>query len=345
MLPELPFIDIRDTSPVMLAEQEKARAVALLDAGKDLYGLFTRAASRMAFPLGDRIARHWLEKTDNPYREEIEAMAEAIGHRGIHALNLSYEWGCTCGVFETSGAPRLVRVLDWPFPGLGEHAVLAHQKGSGGEYYNVTWPGMSGVFQAMAPGRFAVALNQAPMRRYATGMVLDWVRNRARMLRQNSLPPAHLLRQVCEEAQSYEEAKQRLAETPISLPVIYILSGMKLGEGCVIERTESEYAIRELAPQGRVMAANHFATDLNGIGMGWMPRSLCAGESHGRAKAMEALEMIPTAKDLSWFRAPIANSFSRLVMVAEATGECFMTVGVQGGEPVTLPCVLDRKRA
>jgi hypothetical protein len=90
-----------------------------------------------------------------------------------------------------------------------------------------------------------------------------------------------------------------------------------------------------MAAQGKVVAANHFASDLSGVGMGWMPRSLCAGDSAGRARAMEALAKMPEAKDLDWFGVPIANSFSRLVMVTEASGEVFMTVGVNGGQPVT----------
>jgi hypothetical protein len=40
------------------------------------------------------------------------------------------------------------------------------------------------------------------------------------------LPPAHLLRQVFEEAQSYAEAVERLCQTPVAVPVIYILAGV-----------------------------------------------------------------------------------------------------------------------
>ncbi len=338
---EIPYIDIRHSTPIALAQEERKRALSLLHAGKYSYGVLSQAASGIALPLGDGMARRWLEKTKNPYRQEIDGIAQAVGAKGIFALNLSYEWGCTCGVFETSGAPRLVRVLDWPFPGLGEHAVVAHQQGSGGAFYNVTWPGVSGVFQAMAPGRFAAALNQAPMRRYMTGIALDWLRNRTRMLQQDALPPAHLLRQVFEEATSYDEAKRRLMHTPICLPVIYVLTGTQPGEGCIIERTETEYAVRELLPQRRIAVANHFSTRLNGLGAGWMPRSLCAGDSHGRELAMEKLETVPSDKDTAWFKAPIANSFSRLIMVADARGEKFMTVGIAESEPVTQPHYLN----
>jgi hypothetical protein len=38
-------------------------------------------------------------------------------------------------------------------------------RGPAGEYYSVTWPGYVGTLTALAPDRFAAAINQAPLRR------------------------------------------------------------------------------------------------------------------------------------------------------------------------------------
>ena len=57
----------------------------------------------------------------------------------------------------------LLRTLDWPFNGLGRHIAVAHMRGAGGDFFSVTWPGYVGALTAMAPGRFAACVNQAPM--------------------------------------------------------------------------------------------------------------------------------------------------------------------------------------
>ena len=57
-----------------------------------------------------------------------------------------------------------VRTLDWPFKGLGRHIAVARMRGAGGgDFFSVTWPGYVGALTAMAPGRFAACINQAPM--------------------------------------------------------------------------------------------------------------------------------------------------------------------------------------
>jgi hypothetical protein len=65
------------------------------------------------------------------------------------------------------------RLLDWGFPKLGENLVVAHQSGPAGDFHNITWPGIAGIYQAVARGRFAAAINQAPMRRHGPGLATD----------------------------------------------------------------------------------------------------------------------------------------------------------------------------
>ena len=329
----IPLIDVREKGPLGVLDEHKAKAADLIDKSSGAFGWLSRAVAGLALPVGDKLSLRWLKKSNNPYREEIEKTAEIVGGKGIIALNMCYEWGCTSGAFqvEPGKAPHLTRILDWPFPALGENTVVAHQKGPAGEFHNVTWPGMSGVYNAIAHGRFAAALNQAPMRRRRTGIFLDWARNRFHFNTQLGLPPAHLLRRVFETAKDYAEAKKMLSTEPLSIPVIYILTGTKEGEGCVIERIENSAVIREMK-NGRVTAANHFESSLNGLGHGWMPR---ATNSHNRMMCAMGVDMADISNDFAWFKEPIANYVSRLAMVAKADTGNFKVIGTAGVKPVT----------
>ncbi|TAL40100.1 MAG: hypothetical protein EPN97_01185 [Alphaproteobacteria bacterium] len=329
----IPFIDVREKGAIGIVEEHKAKTADLLAKSAGAFGWKSKMVAGIALPIGDKLSRRWLKKANNPYRDEIEKTAQIVGGKGVVCLNMCYEWGCTSGSFqvEPGKAPHLVRILDWPFPALGENTVVALQKGPAGEFHNVTWPGMSGCFNAVAHGRFAAALNQAPMRRHWTGIFIDWARNRHLINKQKALPPAHLLRHVFETAKDYAEAKKMLSTEPISIPVIYILTGMKEGEGCVIERTENNAFIREMQ-NGRVTAANHFESPLNGLGHGWMPR---ATNSHNRVVCAMGVDMTDISKDFEWFREPIANYESRLAMVAKADTGNFKVIGTAGVKPVT----------
>ncbi len=328
----IPYFDARETGLIPLVETYKKMTIDLIRNSRMAFGWKSKLVSGVALPIGDSLSLGWLKKTKNPYLAEIEKTAQIVGEKGTIALNMSYEWGCTSGAFQVQpGAPLLARILDWPFQGLGEAMVVVHQKGPAGEFHNVTWPGVAGIYTATAQGRFAAALNQAPMRRRRTGIFLDWARNRHYFNNQTGLPPSHLLRKVFETAKNYEEAKKMLATEPLSIPVIYILTGTKEGEGCIIERTEDKFAIREMK-DGRVATANHFESHLNGLGHGWMPRALC---SHTRVLGACDIPLADYGKDFSWFREPIGNALSRLAMTANAATGSFKVIGTEGTRPVT----------
>ena len=158
-LPEIPVVDVRVGGPLRQAQEGAVRARALRD---DCLTFFPPATS-FALPMLDRLARRWLSRSSSPYVPEIEGIAAYLGFSGIWFLNGSYQWGCTAMARDEEGEPWLVRTLDWPFPGLGRHVEIAHKWGAAGDFYNVTWPGYVGTLTAMAPGRFAASINQAPL--------------------------------------------------------------------------------------------------------------------------------------------------------------------------------------
>lgn len=236
-LATIPVVDISQAGTVGRAREGRARAEAL----RDDCLRWLPPASRMVLPAMDALTRRWLERSVSPYVGEIAAIAAALDYPGIWFLNGCYQWGCTALARDEDDAPWLARTLDWPFSGLGRHVEIAHMRGGAGAFVNVGWPGFVGSLTAMAPGRFAASINQAPLWRRTHHPWLrpyDLVLNAISTQRLRFMPPDHLLREVFETCRSFAEARHRLESTPVSRPVIYTLVGCRQGERCVIERTE-----------------------------------------------------------------------------------------------------------
>ena len=319
-LPEIPVHDVTGAAHPALAlvAADGHRLAAIAEHALGHYGAgFVRHA--------DRLSRRWLERNDTPFSGEIRRVAAHHGRPGAWFLNASFEWSCTCAVApDPAGAGmRLLRVLDWPLHGLGANLVLARQQGPAGGFLNLTWPGFSGVVTALAPGRFAAALNQAPMPRYGLGMAGDWALNRVRVWRSRNIPPMHLLRRVFETCATYREARDMLCRTELAIPGIFLLAGPGGGEGCVIERSARETVVHE-AP---ATAANHWLTPR----LGGRMRGIA---SHERHAAMEAIH--PRAgEDLDWLTPPVLNPTTRLAAVMSPVTGRLTAQGWESAGPAT----------
>ena len=320
-------IPLETGTPLELVRRHPDKARAMVRAAEDTLGIASRLAARAVSGPADRISRDWLARQGNPYLGEIDEVAALLGVRGVHALNVSFEWGCTGGIWPSPDGPVLRRVLDWPFPKLGESLVVLRQPGAAKTFLNIGWPGMTGIVQAVAPGRFGAALHQAPMRRHGLGLIGDWLKNRAHVRDRKGLPPVHLLRSIFETAPDYAAAKQALCETEIGVPAIFLLAGTGDGEGCVIERTETDCAVREMGETG-VSAANHFEA----LPGGWRPRPI---DSAGRAACAQGLTGEHFADEFGWFLHPIANINSRVAFTARPRSGALALMGTAGAIPVT----------
>lgn len=319
--PPLPAIPVHDVGPdlalsTLAADPDRAQTLLDMAAGP---------VPELLLRVADRISRGWLVRSGNPYLSEIDVMSRALGRAGGHFFNVHYEWGCTTGVKPGEGGenPRLVRVLDWRTPGLGRHVMAARVAGPAGPWVTLTWPGFAGVLQAVAPGRFAGALNQAPMADPVGLLPADWAVNRARVWRNGSLPPVHLLRRAFERAKDYAEALAILTDTPVAAPAIFTLAGIDPGEGAVIERREREARVHA----GHSCTAN-----------AWQ-----SAEWSGRARGKQNAERVAMLRglageiedDLGWLAAPILNDTTRLVMVADAKAGWLVARGYEAGAPAT----------
>src|SRR4029453_13004896 len=231
----IPIVDLREGGPPAHARQRREQALAL------------RAACLGWFPFGgllawlaDPLARWWLCRSGSPLVGEIDAIARTLGRPGVWLLHGAYAFGSPALADESADGPVLRRTLDWPFPGLGRLVEVTRQRGEAGEFLNVTWPGFAGVLTAVAPGRFAASINQAPMRRRtAVGWLLwlDYALNAlAAFFVSGRLPPEHVLRRGFETCRTFDEACRLLAQTPVARPVLFLVAGCTAGERMLIER-------------------------------------------------------------------------------------------------------------
>lgn len=331
-LRRIPVLDARGaTRPAAFAAGAlPAEVAAILLAARRRYTALGLAA-------GDAVSRRWLARNVSPLRAEIEAVAQVIDQPGAHLLNLSYEWACTCGIDETRPSPLMRRVLDWDLPGLGETLCVIRQRGAAGEWWHIGWPGFAGAITAMAPGRFALAINQPPLpltrlgaaaRRLGAGfggLLADWAAARPAAWRSRALPPAHLLRLVCDEAPDAEAALALLRDTPIAAPAAFTLAGTRRGEAVVIERTPHGHALRR-GP--RLAVANHWV----GLRDPGAPRW---HESGARQRQMEQLLAEPPAPGLGWLHPPLLNAGTRLTAVMDPAGGRLELAGFDGPRRVT----------
>ncbi len=160
-LAPIPVVDVREGGTLRHAQEHSERVRAL----RDTILAWMPSFVRPLVPLLDRVERRWLLRSQSPYVDEVSAIADLLGPPGIWFLNGSHQWCCTALAREEDGVPWLARALDWHFPGLGRFVTVARMRGPAGEFYNVTWPGYVGAVTALAPDRFAAAINQAPLRR------------------------------------------------------------------------------------------------------------------------------------------------------------------------------------
>jgi hypothetical protein len=338
-LVSIPVVDVRDGGPVRHAAEGRARARAL----RDDCVTWLPLPMRPLLPAMDLCARRWLRRSCSPYVGDVEAIAAALGFPGIWFLNGSYEWGCTTVARDEDGVPWLARTLDWPFPGLGRHIEVARMRGSAGEFTNVTWPGYAGTLTAMAPGRFAAAINQAPLwRRTRTPWLrpYDLALNAMRTWPVRFCPPDHLLREVFETCRDFGAAKRRLETVPVARPVIFTLIGCARGERCVIERTEEAFATRT----DDTSAANDWLHSTPP----WEARvcatlllksssTEAAANSQSRRAALSSWPQSFARADFDWVTPPVLNPFTRLAVDMCAADGTLRVVGYEPETPGALP--------
>lgn len=318
-LPTIPVIDANASDdPALTAVQaEPERADLLLGVARKTYtapGLW----------IADGLTRRWVRRANPPYTEAVAAVDRQLGRRGAFLLNHSYEWGCTTGALNDSEGVTLARTLDWPLAELGRALVVTRWQADAGQVISVTWPGYVGILTGLAPNRFAAAINQPPLPLPSAGAALGWIWTRFRTAGSTGLPPTHLLRRVFETCRDYTSAVAMIRDTPICIPAIFTIAGIRPGEAIVIERTRTSAFV-----PAEPVAANHWAS---ADGPAGKPRNR---SSHDRRSAMAAMLSAPPAWSLDWLSPPILMRDTRVAVMANAATGRLLAQGFEAEGPAT----------
>lgn len=322
ILPQIPVIDLDSRGLDHLAALAPEKVALLAQAGRQLTTAPVQAWM-------DRRSRAWLARNITPYRSEIDRVAALPGISGVYALNISTEWACSSMVH----GGRLMRTLDWPLHGMGPTLTVTRHDVPVGAWWQATWPGFVGVLTGMAPGRFAAAYNQPPIRRVTGLKPLDWVLERVGVDRRQAIPPTHLLRQVFETAKNFDEAVEMLCKTELAIPALFSLAGAD-GQSVVIERLETRARLRP----GPVAIANHWpalADSPPDWPKGWLRGVDSAGRFQDACAVSASLTELPDGFD--WLRYPILNKFSRLAVMADCAAGTFIVMGLEQAGQSAVP--------
>lgn len=316
-LPQIPILDLRKGGPVEHARRRRQEMLALRDA---CFSVVPAPLRGLARPL-DRVSSAWLRGTPSPYVGEIAEIAAIAARPGVWFVNASYEWGCTTRI-DVEPAPILRRTLDWPFPGLGRYVEVALQDGGAGPYASLTWPGAVGVLTAVARGRFAAAINQAPLYRRTKPAALlptDFLLNGIATWRQaGRWPAAHLLRFAFDTCAGFEDAVELLARTPLARPALLSIVGAAPGEGALIERTETAAHVH----RGRCCIANDWHPAGPVRPGHWRPRGRFIRGVPDSEDRRALLDSDDSTAPFAWLAPPVLNGLTRLAVEAcPATGE------------------------
>ncbi|WP_337660370.1 C45 family peptidase [Anderseniella sp. Alg231-50] len=221
-----------------------------LDHARQLIDVYRKDLGQSA-SLAETVAQAVRPILPADYWGEMQSVASRVGVPADLLLlcNAYYDVfsaliGCTAFAVDTPEGPLHARNLDWWTENrlLNETSMACRFTGApAGEFISIGWPGYLGVLSGMAPGRFAITLNAVSSEEAA----------------QIALPVSFLIRKTFEEAGSFGDAVERLAQAVIPGNCLLLVSGVGPGEMLVIERTPTRSAIRQ-AEAGRVIVANEY---------------------------------------------------------------------------------------
>jgi predicted choloylglycine hydrolase len=217
-------------------------------AARDLLAMYQRDLGLPA-PLLAEISRpavradYWDEMQGIASRADIPIEEVVCGNLYYDALKAVLV-GCTAFAVDTPTGPLHARNLDWwsENDSLRRHTIQTQFVGAPeGEFTTVGWPGFVGAFSGIAPNRFAITLN---------AVISDEPL-------QMAAPVVFALRQVLEEAASFESALRTLQTMPLASDSLLLLTGVRAGEMAVIERTPTRAEVR-FSKNGSIFVTNDY---------------------------------------------------------------------------------------
>ncbi|CAH1777606.1 unnamed protein product, partial [Owenia fusiformis] len=113
--------------------------------------------------------------------------------------------------------------------------ILEFQRSGKTLYKTVNYLGYIGVLTGIRPGVFTLTMNERFNIDGGFVGIFEWL-----LGNHTGQWMSFLTRDTLEQAASYDDAKDRLANTPMLAPAYYILGGTKPGQGCVITRSRQK---------------------------------------------------------------------------------------------------------
>ncbi|KAH3838740.1 acid ceramidase-like [Dreissena polymorpha] len=186
----------------------------------------------------------------SPYKEELTGMANASGIMigELFIYNIFYELFTVCTSIvsqDAKGNMYHARNLDfglflgwdvknrtWQLTDILRPAIvtLDWQRGGKTLFKSVNYAGYIGVLTAIKPGMFTFSMDERFNADGGYMGILEYIRDK------KGYWMSFLSRETMESAGSYQEARDKLANTQLIAPAYFILGGTKPGEGCVITR-------------------------------------------------------------------------------------------------------------
>jgi acid ceramidase len=188
--------------------------------------------------LGEFLAASARDLVRSDHWAELESLALTLGVPVSDAVLCNFYYdalkvvlGCTAFAVDTGDCVLHARNLDWWTTSaiLSRYTTTCHFVGGvAGEFTTIGWPGFTGAFSGIAPGRFAITLNAVLSLEPAIP----------------ATPVVLVLRSVLEEARTFDEALSILRAVSLPSDSLLLLTGTRAGEHVVIERTPSRCAVR-----------------------------------------------------------------------------------------------------
>jgi len=191
--------------------------------------------------------------------EEAIGLSEATGVPVSHLVlsNCTYDFAqlCSTAVYhDPKKRPVMIRYMDWALPeDIAKYTVQVNYVRSGvPTYSSIGFAGFLGVVTAFS-SKWALAMNQAPSEHLRTSHPLKKVP----LL--SATPTTYAMRQVCDQAISYNALKQGLKEVDSMTPFLALICGSKSGQAARIERPSREAASVKVIRHGEVLSlTNHY---------------------------------------------------------------------------------------
>ncbi|XP_017559592.1 N-acylsphingosine amidohydrolase (acid ceramidase) 1a isoform X1 [Pygocentrus nattereri] len=230
-------------------KEKKAELVAMIQAIKDLAGGFFHGK---LIHLVDNELPLIVDTLPYPFNEEIKGLAAVSGVPlgEVVLFNIFYEIFTVCTsvvVEDLKGNIYHARNLDfglfmgwdrkthtWTITEKLKPLVVNvdFKRNNKTVFKSTSFAGYVGMLTGIRPKEFTLTVNERFSVDGGYIGILEWI-----LGQRDGMWMSFLTRRVLENATSYEDAKNELAQTKLLAPAYFILGGNQTGQGCVITRT------------------------------------------------------------------------------------------------------------